>query len=110
MAQSASPLEYGMFVMPIHDPAKPLSQCFDEDLELAVQCDQLGFSAGKSDGGLRGGPMLYHVIPSIHQTSTGRLPGLWAASPVSICIYVYVAHLLPLIDVYKSRHTSQIPT
>ena len=44
MAQSASPLEYGMFVMPIHDPAKPLSQCFDEDLELAVQCDQLGFS------------------------------------------------------------------
>ena len=44
MAQSVSPLKYGMFVMPIHDPAKPLAQCFDEDLELAVQCDQLGFS------------------------------------------------------------------
>jgi len=25
-----------MFVMPIHDPAKSLVQCIDEDLELAV--------------------------------------------------------------------------
>jgi alkanesulfonate monooxygenase SsuD/methylene tetrahydromethanopterin reductase-like flavin-dependent oxidoreductase (luciferase family) len=32
-----------MFVMPIHDPAKPLFQCIDEDLELAVQCEELGF-------------------------------------------------------------------
>jgi alkanesulfonate monooxygenase SsuD/methylene tetrahydromethanopterin reductase-like flavin-dependent oxidoreductase (luciferase family) len=32
-----------MFVMPIHDPAKPLAQCIDEDLELAVQCEELGF-------------------------------------------------------------------
>jgi alkanesulfonate monooxygenase SsuD/methylene tetrahydromethanopterin reductase-like flavin-dependent oxidoreductase (luciferase family) len=32
-----------MFVMPIHDPAKPLARCFDEDLELAIQCERLGF-------------------------------------------------------------------
>jgi alkanesulfonate monooxygenase SsuD/methylene tetrahydromethanopterin reductase-like flavin-dependent oxidoreductase (luciferase family) len=37
------PLRTGMFVMPIHDPAKPLAQCIDEDLELAVQCEALGF-------------------------------------------------------------------
>ena len=37
------PLRLGMFVMPIHDPAKPLCQCIDEDLELAVQCEELGF-------------------------------------------------------------------
>ena len=37
-------LKHGMFVMPIHDPSKPMAQCFDEDLELAVQCEQLGFS------------------------------------------------------------------
>ncbi len=37
-------LNYGMFVMPIHDPRKPLAQCFDEDLELAVKCEELGFS------------------------------------------------------------------
>src|SRR5262249_56120555 len=33
----------GMFVMPIHDPAKPLAKCCDEDLELAIRCEQLGF-------------------------------------------------------------------
>ena len=32
---NVEPLRLGMFVMPIHDPAKPLAQCIDEDLELA---------------------------------------------------------------------------
>ena len=36
-------IKLGMFVMPIHDPEKPLRQCIDEDLELAVKCDELGF-------------------------------------------------------------------
>ena len=40
---SVQPLRLGMFVMPIHDPAKPLAQCIDEDLELAVKCEELGF-------------------------------------------------------------------
>ena len=43
MSQNSRPLRLGMFVMPIHDPNKPLAQCFDEDLELAVRCDELGF-------------------------------------------------------------------
>jgi len=42
--QVVSPLKYSMFMMPVHDPAKPMAQCFDEDLELAIQCDKLGFS------------------------------------------------------------------
>ena len=33
-----------MFVMPIHDPAKPMAQCFDEDLELAIKCEELSFT------------------------------------------------------------------
>ena len=37
------PLRLGMFVMPIHDPAKPLAQCLDEDIELALACERLGF-------------------------------------------------------------------
>jgi alkanesulfonate monooxygenase SsuD/methylene tetrahydromethanopterin reductase-like flavin-dependent oxidoreductase (luciferase family) len=37
------PLRLGMFVMPIHDAEKPLAQCYDEDLELAVRCEELGF-------------------------------------------------------------------
>lgn len=40
---SVAPLRLGMFVMPIHDPGKPLAQCIDEDLELAVKCEELGF-------------------------------------------------------------------
>jgi alkanesulfonate monooxygenase SsuD/methylene tetrahydromethanopterin reductase-like flavin-dependent oxidoreductase (luciferase family) len=40
---TALPLRLGMFVMPIHDPGKPLAECIDEDLELAVQCEELGF-------------------------------------------------------------------
>ena len=40
---SSAALQYGMFVMPVHDPAKPLAQCYDEDLELALQCEELGF-------------------------------------------------------------------
>jgi len=36
-------MKLGMFVMPVHDPDKPLAQCFDEDLELAVKCEELGF-------------------------------------------------------------------
>ena len=36
-------MRLGMFVMPIHDAAKPLAQCIDEDLELAVKCEELGF-------------------------------------------------------------------
>jgi alkanesulfonate monooxygenase SsuD/methylene tetrahydromethanopterin reductase-like flavin-dependent oxidoreductase (luciferase family) len=39
----STPFRLGMFVMPIHDPAKTLSQCIDEDLELAVRCEELGF-------------------------------------------------------------------
>jgi alkanesulfonate monooxygenase SsuD/methylene tetrahydromethanopterin reductase-like flavin-dependent oxidoreductase (luciferase family) len=36
-------LRLGMFVMPIHDPNKSWTQCLDEDLELALLCDRLGF-------------------------------------------------------------------
>ena len=37
-------LDFGMFVMPIHDPEKPLAQCYDEDVELALRCEEMGFS------------------------------------------------------------------
>ncbi len=44
MTLASQPLTLGMFVMPVHDPAKPLAQCFDEDLELACKCEALGFA------------------------------------------------------------------
>jgi alkanesulfonate monooxygenase SsuD/methylene tetrahydromethanopterin reductase-like flavin-dependent oxidoreductase (luciferase family) len=36
-------IDYGMFIMPFPDPAKPLAQCYDEDLELIVRAEELGF-------------------------------------------------------------------
>jgi alkanesulfonate monooxygenase SsuD/methylene tetrahydromethanopterin reductase-like flavin-dependent oxidoreductase (luciferase family) len=35
-------IKSGIFIMPFHDPAKPLAQCYDEDMELAILADQLG--------------------------------------------------------------------
>lgn len=43
MMSDVAPLRYGLFTMPIHPPEKSLSQCIDEDIELAVTCDELGF-------------------------------------------------------------------
>jgi alkanesulfonate monooxygenase SsuD/methylene tetrahydromethanopterin reductase-like flavin-dependent oxidoreductase (luciferase family) len=37
-------IKYGMFIMPFHNPVKPLAQCYDEDLELIVTAEELGFS------------------------------------------------------------------
>jgi len=38
------PIEYGMFIMPFHPPSKPLAQSFDEDIELVITAERLGFS------------------------------------------------------------------
>ena len=37
------PIKYGMFIMPYHAADKPLDQGFDEDLELVVRAEELGF-------------------------------------------------------------------
>jgi alkanesulfonate monooxygenase SsuD/methylene tetrahydromethanopterin reductase-like flavin-dependent oxidoreductase (luciferase family) len=37
-------IRHGMFIMPFHPPAKPPAQCYDEDLELIVRAEELGFS------------------------------------------------------------------
>ena len=39
-----APIRYGMFIMPFHPPEKSPSQCYDEDLELIVIAEELGFS------------------------------------------------------------------
>jgi alkanesulfonate monooxygenase SsuD/methylene tetrahydromethanopterin reductase-like flavin-dependent oxidoreductase (luciferase family) len=43
MTQNDQAIRYGMFIMPFHDPAKPLAQGYDEDLELVVRSEELGF-------------------------------------------------------------------
>jgi alkanesulfonate monooxygenase SsuD/methylene tetrahydromethanopterin reductase-like flavin-dependent oxidoreductase (luciferase family) len=43
MSERVQAIRHGMFIMPFHDPAKPLGQCYDEDLELIVRAEELGF-------------------------------------------------------------------
>jgi alkanesulfonate monooxygenase SsuD/methylene tetrahydromethanopterin reductase-like flavin-dependent oxidoreductase (luciferase family) len=44
MGDPSQVIRHGMFIMPFHDPAKPLGQCYGEDLELIVRAEELGFS------------------------------------------------------------------
>ena len=37
------PIQHGMFIMPCHPVEKPLAQSYDEDLELIVRAEELGF-------------------------------------------------------------------
>jgi alkanesulfonate monooxygenase SsuD/methylene tetrahydromethanopterin reductase-like flavin-dependent oxidoreductase (luciferase family) len=44
MTDLVQQIRHGMFIMPFHPPAKPKAQCYDEDLELIVRAEELGFS------------------------------------------------------------------
>src|SRR5437764_11951079 len=44
MSDGVQVIRHGMFIMPFHPPAKPLAQCYDEDLELIVRAEEFGFS------------------------------------------------------------------
>lgn len=43
MTELNGPIQYGMFIMPFHPGGKPPAQCYDEDLELIVRAEELGF-------------------------------------------------------------------
>jgi len=36
-------IKSGIFIMPFHSPDKPLAQCHDEDMELALRAEDLGY-------------------------------------------------------------------
>ena len=36
-------IKSGIFIMPYHDPAKPLAQSYDEGMELVIRADELEF-------------------------------------------------------------------
>lgn len=37
-------MKLGLFMMPVHPPAKDRTECFEEDIELIVRADELGFT------------------------------------------------------------------
>jgi alkanesulfonate monooxygenase SsuD/methylene tetrahydromethanopterin reductase-like flavin-dependent oxidoreductase (luciferase family) len=101
MTFTAQPLRLGMFVMPIHDPAKPMAQCFDEDLELAVKCEELGF-ADFWVGEHHSSTYENIVMPEIF---LGKVLGLTKSirvGPAPVCLQyhhpVHVANRLAFLD------------
>ena len=43
MTETVQQIDYGMFIMPFHSPDKSLAQGYDEDLELIILAEELGF-------------------------------------------------------------------
>src|ERR1700682_1572206 len=44
MTDRVQTIRHGMFIMPFHPPSKPRALCHDEDLELIVLAEELGFT------------------------------------------------------------------
>jgi alkanesulfonate monooxygenase SsuD/methylene tetrahydromethanopterin reductase-like flavin-dependent oxidoreductase (luciferase family) len=100
-AASARPFRLGMFVMPIHDPAKPLAQCFDEDLELAVRCEELGFDEFWV-GEHHTSTLENIVMPEIFIAKAFGLTQTMRLGPAPVCLQyhhpVHVASRLAFLD------------
>ncbi|MBC8354976.1 MAG: LLM class flavin-dependent oxidoreductase [Planctomycetes bacterium] len=94
-------IDYGMFIMPFHSPDKPLAQGYDEDLELVVRAEELGFTefwVGEHH------TMKYETMPmpelfiarALGETSTIRL------GPAPVCLNQHhpamVAGRLAMLD------------
>ena len=102
MGDSTRPaLRLGMFVMPVHDPAKPLVQCIDEDLELAVQCDRLGFDEFWV-GEHHTSTLENIVMPEIFIAKAAAMTERLRLGPAPVCLQyhhpVHVANRLAFLD------------
>ncbi len=99
--ESDERLRLGMFVMPIHDPAKPLARCLDEDLELAVACERLGFDEFWV-GEHHTSALENIVMPEIFIAKALAMTGTMRFGPAPVCLQyhhpVHVANRLAFLD------------
>lgn len=91
----------GMFLMPVHNPAKPLAQCLDEDLELVVRCEELGFDEFWV-GEHHSSTVENIVMPEIFIAKALGLTRRIRLGPAPVCLQyhhpVHVANRLALLD------------
>jgi alkanesulfonate monooxygenase SsuD/methylene tetrahydromethanopterin reductase-like flavin-dependent oxidoreductase (luciferase family) len=91
----------GMFVMPIHDRTKSLVQCVDEDLDLAVQCDRLGFDEFWV-GEHHTSALENIVMPEIFIAKAVAMTDRMRFGPAPVCLQyhhpVHVANRLAFLD------------
>jgi alkanesulfonate monooxygenase SsuD/methylene tetrahydromethanopterin reductase-like flavin-dependent oxidoreductase (luciferase family) len=94
-------LRVGMFVMPVHSPAKPWAQCLDEDLELAVRCEELGFDEFWV-GEHHSSTLENIVMPEIFIAKALALTKRLRFGPAPVCLQyhnpVHVANRLAFLD------------
>src|SRR5438046_9277111 len=87
MKDGVQAIRHGMFIMPFHDPAKPLGQCYDEDLELIVRAEELGFSEfwiGEHHTRLPHPPI---AVPAMSRNSSGmKMAGRRGYHPFGHCV------------------------
>src|SRR5882724_7967512 len=99
--QPTDRLRLGMFVMPIHDPGKPLARCIDEDLELAVACERLGFDEFWV-GEHHTSTLENIVMPEIFIAKALAMTSTMRFGPAPVCLQyhhpVHVANRLAFLD------------
>lgn len=95
------PVRLGMFVMPIHNPNKSLAECLDEDLELAVLCEELGFDDFWV-GEHHSSSVENIVMPEIFLAKVLGLTKRMRVGPAPVCLQyhhpVHVAGRLAFLD------------
>jgi alkanesulfonate monooxygenase SsuD/methylene tetrahydromethanopterin reductase-like flavin-dependent oxidoreductase (luciferase family) len=98
---STTGLRLGMFLMPVHNPAKPLAQCLDEDLELVVKCEELGFDEFWV-GEHHSSSLENIVMPEIFIAKALALTRRIRLGPAPVCLQyhhpVHVASRLAFLD------------
>ena len=91
----------GMFLMPVHNPAKPLTQCLDEDLELVVRCEELGFDEFWV-GEHHSSTVENIVMPEIFIAKALAMTDRMRFGPAPVCLQyhhpVHVANRLAFLD------------
>jgi alkanesulfonate monooxygenase SsuD/methylene tetrahydromethanopterin reductase-like flavin-dependent oxidoreductase (luciferase family) len=90
-----------MFVMPVHAAGKPWVQCLDEDLELAFQCEELGFDefwVGEHHSSVLENIVMPEIFIARALAQTRRL----RFGPAPVCLQyhhpVHVANRLAFLD------------
>ncbi|HEY2249751.1 MAG TPA: LLM class flavin-dependent oxidoreductase [Planctomycetaceae bacterium] len=100
-SNTSNHLRLGMFVMPVHDPAKPLARCIDEDVELAVECERLGFDEFWV-GEHHTSTLENIVMPEIFIAKALALTKTMRFGPAPVCLQyhhpVHVANRLAFLD------------
>ncbi len=102
MSSDAQSIRYGMFIMPFHPPAKPPAQCYDEDLELIVAAEELGFSRVLDRRASHDEVREHRDARDLHRPRAGRDAARFGMGPAPVCLQqhhpAHVACRLAFLD------------